>query len=82
MPYKSTGELPEAVQHALPARAQEIFLKAFNNAWEEYKEPKNRRDPKETREAVAFKVAWRAVEQVYVKDPKTGQWRAKAAKSA
>jgi cation transport regulator len=76
-PYTSIQELPESVQKALPVHGQEIFLKAVNNAWEQYKEPKERRNPKETREEVAFKVAWAAVEQVYEKDPKTSTWRRK-----
>ena len=76
-PYKTTKDLPEPVQKALPAHAQEIFLKAINAAWERYKDPKERRDPKETQEEVAFKVAWAAVEQVYEKDPKTNQWKKK-----
>jgi cation transport regulator len=76
-PYKTTKELPEPVQRALPGHAQEIFLKAVDNAWEQYKEPKERSDPKETREAVAFKVAWKAVEQVYEKDPVSRTWKKK-----
>lgn len=40
--------------------AQEIYLAAFNNAWEEYAE-------REDREVVAHKVAWSAVKKQYVK---------------
>jgi cation transport regulator len=57
--------------------AQEIFLKAVNNAWEQYREPKDRRDPKETREAVAYKVAWRGGRAVYEKDPVSKTWNKK-----
>jgi cation transport regulator len=77
-PYKSTRDLPEPIQKALPAQAQEIFLKAVNAAWEQYKEPKERRDPRDTREAVAFKVAWAAVEKVYQKDPESERWKKKS----
>ncbi len=77
-PYKSIKELPEPVQKALPVHGQEIFLRAVNAAWDQYKEPSERRNPQETREEVAFKVAWNAVEKVYEKDPKTKQWRRKA----
>ena len=52
----------------LPAHAQEIYLKAFNNAWEQYKEPKERRG-KESREEFSHKVAWAAVKQSYKKRP-------------
>jgi cation transport regulator len=77
-PYKSTRDLPDPIQNALPAPAQEIFLKAVNAAWEQYKEPRERRDPRDTREAVAFKVAWAAVEKGYQKDPKSGRWKKKS----
>ncbi len=77
-PYETTKDLPEPVQKALPAHAQEIFRKALNAAWEQYKKPEERRDPKESREEVAFKVAWAAVEQVYEKDPRTGLWKKKS----
>jgi cation transport regulator len=76
-PYRSTGELPEAVRNALPEHAQEIFMKAGNAAWEKYRDPKERRDPKESREEVAYKIAWAAVEQVYEKDPVSGTWKKK-----
>jgi len=77
-PYNATKDLPEAVRNVLPDHAQEIFMKAANAAWEKYKDPKERRDPKESREEVAYKIAWAAVERVYSKDPKTGKWARKS----
>jgi cation transport regulator len=47
-------------------------LAAYNNAWEEYKDPKKRRG-KESREQVSHKVAWSAVERVYHKNEQ-GKW--------
>ncbi len=32
MPYRSKQELPDSVQHVLPAHAQEIYKEAFNSA--------------------------------------------------
>lgn len=66
MPYKSLSDLPGSIREHLPKHAQEIFLKAFNNAWEEYADPRNRRG-KDSREEVAHKVAWAAVKRVYEK---------------
>jgi cation transport regulator ChaB len=37
MPYRSKQELPDSVQHVLPAHAQEIYKEAFNSAWDQYK---------------------------------------------
>lgn len=67
MPYKNLEDLPAQVKENLPKHAQEIYLKAFDNAWEQYKEPKERRG-KESQEQTAHKVAWSAVKQNYHKD--------------
>ena len=77
MPCKSIGDLPARVRQNLPEHAQEIYLKAFNNAWDEYANPKDRRG-KASREEIAHKVAWSAVEQVYEKNGKSGRWRKKS----
>lgn len=60
MPYKRITDLPDSVQDNLPKDAQDIYKEAFNNAWEEYS---NRKD----RESVAHKVAWTAVKKKYRK---------------
>lgn len=64
MPYETAGDLPEAVRHVLPEHAQEIFLAAFNNAWEQYGHNEER----------AYAVAWAAVKQQYTKNEDTGKW--------
>ena len=74
MPYKELSALPESVRHYLPKHAQEIYLAAFNNAWQEYREPQDRRGSA-SREAVAHKVAWAAVKQQYEKYGE--KWRRK-----
>ncbi len=76
MPYKNISNLPESVQKNLPKHAQKIYLEAYNNAWEEYKESENRRAGA-SREEVSHKVAWAAVKQKYEKDEKTGKWKRK-----
>jgi cation transport regulator len=52
MPYSSVTELPENVKSALSEHEQELFLAAFNSAFEQYKD-----------EETAFKVAWAAVKR-------------------
>ena len=61
MPYVTTSDLPPAVRR-LPSHAQEIFLSAFNNAWDTYAE----RGPQQ-QEETAFRVAWAAVKKRYRK---------------
>lgn len=66
MPYENLRELPESVRHVLPKHAQEIYLAAFNNAWEQYKDEQDRRGDA-SRDEVAHKVAWAAVKKGYKK---------------
>lgn len=61
MPYATTSDLPPAVRR-LPPHAQEIFLEAFNSAWQSYAD----RGPHE-QEEIAFRVAWSAVKKRYRK---------------
>lgn len=75
MPYHSLAELPENVKDNLPHHAQEIYQEAYNSAWEQYKDPEDRRGAA-SREETAHRVAWAAVKQKYEKNEK-GDWVAK-----
>lgn len=66
MPYKSNNELPENVTNVLPKHAQEIYRKAFNSAYDEYKDAEDRKGGAD-REETAHKVAWAAVKNSYHK---------------
>uniref|UniRef100_A0A6M3MEB9 Uncharacterized protein n=2 Tax=viral metagenome TaxID=1070528 RepID=A0A6M3MEB9_9ZZZZ len=72
MPYRSVAELPPAVKD-LPTHAKEIYMAAFNAAFEQYK------DRGEQREALAHGTAWAAVKTKYKKND-DGNWVAKEAK--
>lgn len=72
MPYSSTSDLPSKITQHLPRHAQEIYLHAFNNAWNEYADPSRRRG-QESHETVAHKVAWSAVKHKYHKSG-SGYW--------
>lgn len=73
MPFNNRSDLPESVQNVLPAHAQDIYKEVFNSAWQEYKEPSDRKDTAD-REETAHKVAWSAVKRSYRKDD-DGTWR-------
>ena len=75
MPYAATEDLPENVTKVLPKHAQEIYQAAFNNAWDEYKDPDDRRGDA-SREETAHKVAWSAVKKEYEK--KGDEWKKKS----
>ena len=66
MPYDSTEELPESVKNNLPKKAQEIYMAAFNSAWDQYDRPEERKGGA-SREETSHKVAWAAVKQKYEK---------------
>lgn len=72
MPYKSIASLPDSVKDHLPKHAQEIFLEAFNAAWQQYKSPSKRKDDASLEET-AMKVAWGAVKKKYRKNV-DGKW--------
>jgi len=75
MVYNKNEQLPERVTGVLPKGAQTAYRKAYNNAFDQYKEPEKRRGP-ESREEAALKVAWSAVKKKYKKG-KDGNWHPK-----
>jgi len=79
MPYNTLSDLPDTVKNNLPKHAQEIYLEAFNNAWDEYRDPENRQAGA-SHEETAYRIAWGAVKKVYEKDEQTGKWKRKREK--
>lgn len=75
MPYDSVDDLPASVRDNLPKHAREVYMAAYNNAWEEYKDAEDRKG-NASREEVAHKVAWSAVKKKYEKN-KDGSWKSK-----
>lgn len=74
MPYNKISDLPDSVKNNLPDHAQEIYMEAFNSAFDQYDQPEERRG-NASREETAHKVAWSAVKQVYEKQ--NGEWKRK-----
>lgn len=66
MPYNTIDELPKSVRNVLPKHGQDIYKEAFNSAYQEYKNPEDRRGDAD-REEVSHKVAWKAVKAKYEK---------------
>lgn len=60
MPYRTTLNLPPQIRNHLPEHAQEIYLAAFNHAWESHAG-----DPRQ--EEAAHRIAWAAVKRRYEK---------------
>lgn len=66
MPYDTLSELPDSVKNSLPKHGQEIYKEAYNNAWDEYADPKDRKG-NASQEETAHRVAWSAVKKKYEK---------------
>jgi len=69
MPYSSISQLPDPIRNNLPKPAQEIFVKAFNNAYSRLKPGED--------EVPAFKIGWTAVKKQYEK--RNGRWQRRRA---
>lgn len=67
MPYRSKRELPKGVRDNLSLDAQEIYQDTYNSAEEFYSKKSKRKNPNESKEEVASKVAWSAVKSKYKK---------------
>ena len=80
MPFKHLSDLPGAITDNLPKHGQEIYMAAYNSAWNEYKDKSDRRGGT-SREETAHRVAWAAVKNVYQKNLKTGKWEPKTAQA-
>ncbi len=73
MPYKTINELSENVKGVLPKHAQEVYMKAFNSAYEQYDTPEERYGDAD-REETAHKVAWSAVKKAGYEKDSDGRW--------
>jgi cation transport regulator len=71
MDYETKSDLPETMRELLPDDAQEIYLQAYQKAWDEYEEDQG---GDMSRNAVANQFAWAAVKDEYVQDEDTGTW--------
>jgi cation transport regulator len=71
MPYEKIKNLPEDVKGVLPQKAQEIYLEAYNSAWDQYRHEEDRKGNR-TLEETAHAIAWAAVKKKYKKED--DQW--------
>ncbi|MFP4106828.1 MAG: ChaB family protein [Phycisphaerae bacterium] len=75
MPYDSIDDLRDSLKKKLPKHAQEIYIEAFNSAWDRFSDPDKIRGD-DSREEASHKVAWSAVENDYEKGD-DGKWHRK-----
>lgn len=74
MMYKHTAELPDSIRNSLPADAQQVYMKVFNSAWEQY-EADGDIEGQEEMQATVHQVAWEAVHEKY--EQVNGHWEKK-----
>ncbi len=74
MRYESKQDLPQTLQDTLPEEAKDIYVEAYQKAWEEYKEWEG---GELGQQSVAHQKAMAAVKREYTKMEETGKWYAK-----
>ena len=72
MRFETIKQLPVTIRDTLPDKAQEIYRKAYNQAWDEFEEDDHRGL---NQQGLAHQQAWMAVKQEYVFD--LDQWHRK-----
>jgi cation transport regulator len=71
MSYQSRDELPEIIRDILSPEAQDVYIDAYNAAWQTYEESTVQTLD---RQSVAHRVAWDAVNREFVHDTQRGIW--------
>lgn len=71
MPYRTVRDFPDPARENLPIHAQKIYMKAFNSACDQYRDPEERKEDVSHKET-PHRVAWSAVKQAYQKE--NGEW--------
>jgi cation transport regulator len=71
MSYQSRDELPETIRDILPPEVQDVYIDAYNTAWDVYEDSSTQTLD---RESVAHRVAWDAVNREFVHNTQRGIW--------
>ncbi len=71
MRYETKEELPEKITAALPDEAQEIYLRRYQEAWDNYNPRSAGGLP---RQALAHREGWAAVGREFEQHEGTGAW--------
>lgn len=71
MEYKKLEDLPDTLRESLPKEAQNIYIKAFKKAWDEYEE---KQGGDMDRESVAHRQGMKKVRDEFVYHEDTGEW--------
>jgi cation transport regulator len=70
MRYENKSDLPPTIRDVLPEHAQELYLQAYQKAWDEYEKGHGYL----SRDGSAHQRGWTAVQHEYVQDQGTGEW--------
>jgi len=74
MKYENKSDLPETLRDILPEEAQDIYLEAYKDAWEDHQEEQA---GDLSRASVAHQQGWAAVKREFVQNEETGEWHRK-----
>ena len=68
--YESISDLPSTITDILPDEALELYLKGYKSGWDMYDEERRNL----SRNSVAHRQGWQAVQEEYDQDPDSGDW--------
>jgi cation transport regulator len=71
MRYENRSDLPRTIRDVLPEPGQDIYLRAYQKAWDMYTEGQGYL----SRDVMAHQQGWTALQHEYVQDQGTGKWR-------
>ena len=81
MPYDDDlSTLPKGAVSSLPFGARAIYWNAFNQAWDEYRDPEGGLAGS-SRQETAARAAWASVSKLYEKDEASGRWNLKGSRA-
>jgi cation transport regulator len=70
MRYENKSDLPPTIRDVLPERAQELYLAAYQRAWDAYEQGQGYL----SRDVMAHQQGWTAMRHEYTQDQGTGEW--------
>jgi cation transport regulator len=79
MKYERTKDLPATITQVLPDNAQQAYLEAYNQAWDDY-DQETMGDL--SRHSIAHRQAWEIVERTFARDLNTTKWERKGEEPA
>jgi cation transport regulator len=78
MRYEKKSDLPATIRDILPEEAQQVYLEAYQRSYDDYEEGEG---GDLSRESVAHRDGWTALQREYRQNRETGEWQRRGEES-